>query len=138
MLLLNLPARLSEIPWRFSVKGLSGERRQLSNGEVGIRVPETTIAYVAQGKLHLRRDSGEEAYESEFGRSLRDRAAQIERRHSWKMQGRGAQFMSGVLWPVQAGMPAASGLRLPALPAAELRQSCSILWKQMKSAAFLP
>jgi len=45
--------------------------------------------------------------ESEFGRSLRDRAAQIHQRHAWKTQGRGAQFMSGVLWPVQGGDSAA-------------------------------
>jgi hypothetical protein len=37
--------------------------------------------------------------ESPFGRSLRDRAAEIHNRHAWKTQGRSAQFMRGMLWP---------------------------------------
>jgi hypothetical protein len=39
--------------------------------------------------------------ESAFGRSLRERAAQIQHRHAWKSQGRGAQFMGGAMWANQ-------------------------------------
>lgn len=59
---------------------------------------EPCLAYIAQGKLHLQRDSGPHTVESLFGRSLRDRAIQIHNRHAWKAQGRGAQYMRGVLW----------------------------------------
>lgn len=38
--------------------------------------------------------------ESEFERSVRERAASIERRHSWKTQGRGAMFTGGA-WAAQ-------------------------------------
>jgi hypothetical protein len=63
------------------------------------------LAYLAQGKLHLRGDGVAGTVESEFGRSLRERAVQIHNRHAWKMQGRGAQFMTGALWPAQASDP---------------------------------
>jgi len=59
---------------------------------------EPCLAYIAQGKLHLQRDGGPQTVESAFGRSLRDRAVQIHNRHAWKAQGRGAQYMRGVLW----------------------------------------
>jgi hypothetical protein len=69
-------------------------------------VPQQPVAYLAQGKLHLRSGGGAETVESQFGRSLRERAAQIHNRHAWKMQGRGAQFMGGAaLWASQAGDP---------------------------------
>ncbi len=56
------------------------------------------LAYIAQGKLHVQRDGGPQTMESAFGRSLRDRAIEIHNRHAWKSQGRGAQYMRGVLW----------------------------------------
>lgn len=56
------------------------------------------LAYVAQGKLHWRGNGLERELESLFGRSLRDRAAQIHNRHAWKMQGTSAQLMRGMLW----------------------------------------
>ena len=68
-------------------------------------MPEHRVAYLAQGKLHLRGDGGAETVESQFGRSLRERAAQIHNRHAWKTEGRGAQFMRGGLWAGQAGDP---------------------------------
>ncbi len=68
-------------------------------------MPVHDIAYLAQGKLHLRGPGVADTVESEFGRSLRERAAQIHNRHAWKMQGRGAQFMTGALWPNQAADP---------------------------------
>lgn len=63
------------------------------------------LAYLAQGKLHLQGDNGSHTLESAFGRSLRERAAQIQHRHAWKTQGRGAQFMTGALWPQQGRDP---------------------------------
>ncbi len=52
------------------------------------------LAYVAQGKLHLHPgDGAPRVVESAFGRSLRDRAAQIQNRNAWKTQGFGAKFM---------------------------------------------
>lgn len=66
---------------------------------------ELNLAYLAQGKLHLRGSGAPHTVESTFGRSLRERAAQIHNRHAWKSQGRGAQFMRGMLWPAQRGDP---------------------------------
>ncbi len=66
---------------------------------------EPSLAYLAQGKLHLC-GSTPETIDSAFGRSLRDRAAEIHNRHAWKTQGRGARFMSGAMWGVQPGDPA--------------------------------
>jgi hypothetical protein len=52
------------------------------------------LAYVAQGKLHLHAGAGApRVVESAFGRSLRERAAQIHNRRAWKTQGFGASFM---------------------------------------------
>jgi len=68
-------------------------------------VTEPCLAYISQGKLHLQRDGGPQTVESSFGRSLRDRAVQIHNRHAWKAQGRGAQYMRGVLWADTARDP---------------------------------
>ena len=65
------------------------------------------LAYLAQGKLHWRGDGAPQEWESRFGRSLRDRAAQIHNRHAWKTQGTSAQFMRGMLWSGQEHDPAA-------------------------------
>ncbi|MBI4904728.1 MAG: hypothetical protein HY820_13895 [Acidobacteria bacterium] len=60
------------------------------------------FVYISQGGLHLLHDGGATTrLESAFGRSLRERAAQIHQRHAWKSEGRGAQFMSGMLWGAQ-------------------------------------
>jgi hypothetical protein len=68
-------------------------------------MPDPHLAYLAQGKLHLRGEGGAGTLDSAFGRSLRERAAQIQHRHAWKTQGRGAQFMTGALWPDQSRDP---------------------------------
>jgi hypothetical protein len=73
--------------------------------ENGINVSEQRLAYVAQGKLHVQRNGARSTVESAFGRSLRERAVQIHNRHAWKTEGRGAQFMRGVLWPDGGGDP---------------------------------
>lgn len=65
------------------------------------------LAYLSQGKLHWRSNGSSREWESGFGRSLRDRAAQIHNRHAWKMQGTGAQFMRGMLWSGMEHDPAA-------------------------------
>jgi hypothetical protein len=67
-----------------------------------------SYAYLSQGQLHLK--LGEDPLrpiDSRFGQSLRERAAQIQNRNSWKTQGTGAKFMSGgVLWGKQNDDPA--------------------------------
>jgi hypothetical protein len=67
----------------------------------GIRMRD--FAYLAAGKIHLKRhNQPPQIIESKFGQSVRQRALELERRNSWKTQGRGAQFMrGGVLWGMQ-------------------------------------
>jgi hypothetical protein len=59
-----------------------------------------SFAYLSQGQLHLKLgDDPVRPVDSRFGESIRQRAAQIQNRNSWKTQGSGAQFMSGgLLW----------------------------------------
>jgi hypothetical protein len=58
------------------------------------------FAYLSSGKLYIKRgDAAPEPIESKFGESIRQRANEIQRRHAWKTEGRGAQFMGGgALW----------------------------------------
>jgi hypothetical protein len=57
---------------------------------------EPRVAYLAQGRIHVRDAGGEtRILSSQFAESLRDRAAQIYNRNAWKTQGFGAQFMQG-------------------------------------------
>ena len=66
-----------------------------------------SYAYLSQGQLHLKLgDDPVRPIDSKFGESVRERAAQIHSRNSWKTQGTGAQFMSGsLLWGGQPGDP---------------------------------
>jgi hypothetical protein len=59
-----------------------------------------SYAYLSQGQLHLKLgDDSVRPIDSKFGESIRERAAQINNRNSWKTQGTGAKFMSGgMLW----------------------------------------
>lgn len=59
-----------------------------------------SVLYVAQGKMYLLEPGRQpRPIESKFGRSLVDRAVQIQQRNAWKTQGTGAKFMSGrMLW----------------------------------------
>ena len=66
-------------------------------------VPEPSLAYLSQNKVHLSGAGATDTLDSKFGRSLRDRATEIHQRHAWKTAGRGAQFMSGAMWGAQAG-----------------------------------
>jgi hypothetical protein len=88
-------------------------------------VPER-FAYLEQGKLRLHAGGTGVTLESEFGRSLRERAAQIQHRHAWKTQGRGAQFMTGMLWPEQTGDP--SGFRIAITSVAQGRNPGELLY----------
>lgn len=54
------------------------------------------VAFLSKRKLHVRKNGATHVIESEFERSVHERAASIERRHAWKTQGRGAMFMGGV------------------------------------------
>jgi hypothetical protein len=60
----------------------------------------TDVAYLTQGQLRLKPATAPaRTIDSQFGQSIRQRAVEINRRHAWKEQGRGAQFMrAGVLW----------------------------------------
>ena len=64
-----------------------------------------SYAYLSQGQLHLKLgDAPVRPVDSKFGESVRERAAQIHNRNSWKTQGTGAKFMSGgALWGRQPG-----------------------------------
>jgi len=61
---------------------------------------EPALAFLSNRKLHVRRHGATRLIESEFERSVRERAASIERRHAWKSQGRGAMFQGG-MWAAQ-------------------------------------
>lgn len=69
------------------------------------------VAWLARGQVHLRTAEGtSRTLESRFGETVAGRALQLEQRHAWKTQGRGAQFMSGgLLWGTKsepgAGVP---------------------------------
>lgn len=81
--------------------------------------PTPSIAYLAQGRLHVKGpDAPPRSIESRFGESLLERALQLDRRHSWKSRGRGAQFMSrGLLWGAGAEEGQASQVSLTGLSA---------------------
>ncbi len=75
------------------------------------------FAYLAQGKLHLEiGDAPVRPIDSQFGNSVRQRAQEMHQRHSWKTQGRGAQFMrGGVLWGAQGQEPGTMPIRISGL-----------------------
>jgi hypothetical protein len=66
-----------------------------------------TIVFLSGSKLHLLAGAAEPTvFESRFGQEIRDRAAQLQHKHSWKTKGRGAQFMSGgLLWGMDQSDP---------------------------------
>jgi len=65
------------------------------------------LAYLSRGKMYLKRgDAPPELLESQFGESVRQRAKEIQKRHAWKTEGRGAQFMGGgAFWGGQVQDP---------------------------------
>ena len=62
-------------------------------------MPEPAIAFLAKHKLHVRQNGVTRQLDSDFERTVHERAASIERRHSWKSQGRGAMFMGAYAAP---------------------------------------
>jgi hypothetical protein len=74
------------------------------------------IAYLAQGRLHFQNGSEPaRAWESRFGQTVRDRALEIQQRHSWKEAGRGAQFMGRSLLWAGGAPPAEVQIRISSL-----------------------
>jgi hypothetical protein len=65
------------------------------------------VVYLSSGRLFLKNGNGPaKPIESQFAQSIRERAFELQRRHSWKSQGRGAKFMSGgALWGSDANDP---------------------------------
>ena len=61
-------------------------------------MPGPGVAFISKRKLHVLQNGVTRQVDSEFERTVRERAASIERRHAWKSQGRGAMFMSGGGW----------------------------------------
>jgi hypothetical protein len=88
---------------------------------------DPTIAYLAGGRLHLKTGDGPaRTVESRFGQAVVDRALQIDQRHSWKAQGRGAQFMSrGMLWGAEADR---DGLRVAVTSLSRGREAGEVLY----------
>ena len=68
-------------------------------------MPGSRVAFLSKQQLHLHRDRATRPLPSEFERSVRERAASIERRHQWKSEGRGALFM-GSAFGASAATPA--------------------------------
>ena len=64
-------------------------------------MPEAAVAFLSNRKLHVCKNGATRLVESDFERTVRERAASIERRHGWKTQGRGAKFMGGA-WAAHA------------------------------------
>jgi hypothetical protein len=64
------------------------------------------LAYLAGGRLHVKiGEAPVRVFDSAFGQQMRDRHVEIQQKHGWKAEGRGARFMSGLLW----GMPERDG-----------------------------
>jgi hypothetical protein len=61
------------------------------------------IAYIAQGRIHLKRgDAAPKIIESQFGQNVRQRSIDLEKRNAWKTQGTGSQFMRGGMFGARA------------------------------------
>src|ERR1019366_8378705 len=59
-----------------------------------VRHASMDIAYIAQGKIRVKRgDAAPAIMESKFGATVRQRALDLGKRNAWKTQGTGAQFM---------------------------------------------
>src|SRR5215475_5176387 len=68
-----------------------------------LRLVTRAYAYLAGGRLHIARTGGPpQVLDSVFAESVRQRHSEIQRRHSWKAEGRGAQW-SGLLWGSKPG-----------------------------------
>jgi hypothetical protein len=79
----------------------------------------TSFAFLAQGQLYVKAGASEaQLYKSRFAGEVKDRALQIQRRHDWKNEGRGAQFMrGGALWGAGLDDPAAMRIAITSISA---------------------
>jgi hypothetical protein len=75
---------------------------------------EPAVTFVADGVLYrLVPGQPPQRIESAFALEVRGRAREIERRHAWKSEGRGAMFMSrGLLWGPSASDPQKLQIRI--------------------------
>lgn len=80
---------------------------------------EPTVAWIAAGRLRIRKaETAPQTLTSPFAESVRERALSIDRRHAWKAQGRGQQFMTGrMLWGGAETETEALGLRFTGVSA---------------------
>jgi hypothetical protein len=70
-----------------------------------------SLAFLAGGRLHLKLgEAPVRSFDSAFGQQVRDRHVQIQQKHSWKEEGRGARFLGNPLWGAPGGD--AAGLRV--------------------------
>ncbi|HEY3450803.1 MAG TPA: hypothetical protein VGK67_30885 [Myxococcales bacterium] len=86
------------------------------------------IAYLAKGRLHVKdSDAAPRVVESKFGLAVRDRAVRSQNVHSWKTEGRGAQFMmGGAFWGGPRRDPAA--MRIAMTSVARAREPGKLLY----------
>jgi len=62
-----------------------------------------SLAYLAGGRLHVKQgEAPVRSFDSAFGQQVRDRHVQIEQKHRWKEEGRGARFLGNLLWGAPA------------------------------------
>jgi hypothetical protein len=79
---------------------------------------QPTIAYLAEGKLYVRKPGGEpELVESQFAQEMLDRTERSRQRNEWKTQGEGiGQMLPGrMLWNMRPDNPAMRRIRISAL-----------------------
>ncbi len=86
------------------------------------------IAYLAKGRLHVKdSEAAPRIVESKFGLAVRDRAVRAQNVHSWKTEGRGAQFMmGGAFWGAPRRDPAA--MRIAMTSVARSREPGKLLY----------
>lgn len=105
----NIPW-FSENPGQLVNRGTLHDLRDDMNG---------SIAYLAQGQLYVKEGASEaKPFKSRFAEEVKERALQIQRRHDWKTEGRGAQFMrGGALWGGDLNDPAAMRIAITSISA---------------------
>jgi hypothetical protein len=75
-----------------------------------------SLAYLAGGRLHVKLgEAPVRTFDSAFGQQMRDRHVEIQQKHSWKAEGRGARFMSGLLWGTPERDPQAMQVAITSL-----------------------
>ena len=64
------------------------------------KIPEPTIAYLAQGKVRVKAgDAAPRTVDSAYGNSIREKEVRAQQKHSWKSAGNdGSPYTGSVLW----------------------------------------